>query len=428
MSSPAWIVFRKELRDTLRDRRTLMAMIVFPLLLGPVLMTGVLRFSKSRADEVSEKVLKIAVADPGGDSGLAEFLRMEEKPEKVMEETKEGETKEGETKEEKKPKEKQYEVLEVQDVISLPEQVESEDLTAAIIVPDGFQREVAGNRQGTLTLIHKSSDDFAIPKKRLEASLARYESDVLGRRFAGLGLDPKVADPIAIEEKDVASKREVFGRVLGGILPYMFILFCFTGGMYPAIDLAAGEKERGTLETLLSSPASRLQVALGKFAVVTLTGIASALLAMLGTLVSVQQGGMKALPPDVLQAVDALLAPGTLALMVALLVPLSVFFAAALLMLSLYARSYKEAMSVISPMMIVVIVPAMIALLPGVRLGLVTAAIPILNVSLATREVIAGTAEPLHLAVTFLTLVALAGAGLVACARWFSREDIVFRS
>lgn len=399
MSSPALVVFRKELRDTLRDRRTLMAMIVVPLLLFPALMIGMAKFSQSRAAEARDKVLHVAVADADGESGLAAHLS----------------------------KEPGFEVTETRDVTALPEQVRSEALDVALVVPAGYAHALAARRPATLQLLHKTSDDFDIPRRRVQDAVGRFEQQILTARLAALGLDPAVTDPIALEETDVASSREVFGKLLGGLLPYMFILFCFTGAMYPAIDLAAGEKERGTLETLLCSPANRLQIALGKFAVVSLTGITSALLAALGMYVTVSQG-MDGMPAAVLEAVHSVLAPSTIALVFALLLPLAVFFAAVLLMLSLYARSYKEAMSVISPLMIVVVVPAAIALAPGVRLGLVTSLVPILNVSLATREIIAGTASPLHLALVFASLSALAAFGVVACARWFGREDIVFRT
>lgn len=404
MSSPAWVVFRKELRDTLRDRRTLVAMVVVPLLLFPLLMVGMAKFSQSRAAEARDKTLAVAVADAeagsgGRGSGLADYLRQEPG----------------------------LEISEVQDVTALPERVRTEELDAAIIIPAGFAAAAAAHQPAPLQLLHKSSDDFDIPRTRLEQALGRFEQKLLDERLRGLGIEPRSLDPIDIQRTDVVSSRELFGKLLGGLLPYMFIIFCFTGGMYPAIDLAAGEKERGTLETLLSSPASRLQIALGKFAVVTLTGFTSALLATVGMYVSVQQG-VEGIPPAILSAIQSVLAPGTIALVLALLLPLSVFFAAALLMLSLYARSYKEAMSVISPLMIVVVVPAAIALAPGVRLGLGTALVPVLNVSLATREIIAGTADPLHLALVFASLLLLAAGGMAACARWFSREDIVFRS
>jgi sodium transport system permease protein len=104
------------------------------------------------------------------------------------------------------------------------------------------------------------------------------------------------------------------------------------------------------------------------------------------------------------------------------------FFAALLLMLSIYARSYKEAVSIISPLTIVVLVPAMLALIPGTRAHRRHRPHPVLNVSLATRELVAGTAAPALVALVFTSLLALAFASLFACSRWFAREDIVFRT
>src|SRR5690606_2817932 len=123
-------------------------------------------------------------------------------------------------------------------------------------------------------------------RRRTEAALDRFERGVLAERLRPFGLKPAAIDPLVVKPRDVASES----RRLAGLLPYMFIIFCFTGSMYPAIDLAAGEKERGTLETLLSSPASRLQIALGKFAVVVLAGFTSAVMAALSMYVSVRQG------------------------------------------------------------------------------------------------------------------------------------------
>lgn len=392
-------VFRKELTDTLRDRRTLIAMILVPLLLFPLLMIGTARITGSRAQEARDKQLTVAVADPRNDSGLVDHLA--DAP--------------GIT------------VLRVDDVSQLPARIASEELDAAIVLDPTFRKDVAALRPGGLTLMFKSSDDFDIPKRRVQAALTSFEQDLLALRFADLGLDPQVVHAVTVREHDIASTREILGKVIGGLLPYMFIIFCFTGSMYPAIDLAAGEKERGTLETLLTAPVRRRTLVLGKFAVVTLAGLVSAVIAVLSLYLSVSQG-IEGIPPELLAAVAQVLQPATIATLLALLLPLSVFFAALLLMLSVYARSYKEAMSIISPLMIVVLFPAMIALLPGSELTPVTALVPILNVSLATRALISGTADPTLIALVFASLAALAAVSLWACTRWFAREDIVFRS
>jgi sodium transport system permease protein len=399
IASPFMAVFRKELLDTLRDRRTLLAMIVAPLLLFPVLMVGMGKLTMSRAEEARDKEITVAVADPKHDTGLAEHL--DAAPNITVEA--------------------------VKDVSSLPARIAADELDAAIVVDPTFRGDVAALRPGGVTLLFKSSDDFDIGKKRVTDALKSYEQGLLVERFTALKLDPQVVHAVRITEHDVASSRERLGKLIGGLLPYMFIIFCFTGSMYPAIDLAAGEKERGTLETLLTAPVHRVSLVLGKFAVVTLTGVVSAAIAMLSLYVSVSQG-IEGIPPEILAAIAQILDPGTIALVLGLVAPLSMFFAGLLLMLSVYARSYKEAMSIISPLMIVILIPTVIALLPGSELTVVTALVPVLNVSLATREIIAGTGEPGLVALVFASLIALAAASLWACTRWFAREDIVFRS
>ena len=397
--SPYLAVLRKELLDTLRDRRTLIAMIVVPLLLFPLLMVGMAKFTQSRAEEARSKVLVVAVADPKNDSGLADHLGAQEG----------------------------IDIELTKDVSQLAARIGREEIDAAVVLDSTFRRDVDALGPGGLTLLYKSSDDFDIQKKRLLGALDSFEQTLLEQRFAAMDTSPKIVHAVTVNEHDVASTRERLGKFIGGLLPYMFIIFCFTGSMYPAIDLAAGEKERGTLETLLTAPVHRRTLVLGKFTVVALTGIVSALIAMLGLYVSVLQG-IEGIPPEILGAIAQVLEPGTIALVFALLLPLSMFFAALLLMLSVYARSYKEAMSIISPLMIVVVVPAALALAPGSRLTVITALIPVLNVSLATRELLAGTAEPVLVALVFGSLVMLAAGSLWACTRWFAREDIVFRS
>jgi sodium transport system permease protein len=195
--------------------------------------------------------------------------------------------------------------------------------------------------------------------------------------------------------------------------------------MYPAIDLAAGEKERGTMETLLTAPVSRFQILLGKFAVVVMAGILSAVVSLLGVYVAVRQ--IREIPPELIQLIMSILDVQTIFLVLSLLLPLTVFFAAVLLSLSVFSRSYKEAQSLISPLSIVIILPVLVGVMPGVQLDAVTAMIPVLNVSLATKEIIAGTIKPQLLTEVYVTLVALASLSLWGCAKWFSREETIFR-
>jgi sodium transport system permease protein len=245
------------------------------------------------------------------------------------------------------------------------------------------------------------------------------------KRFAALGVRPDIVEAVAIEELDVTPMKERLGRTIGGLLPYLFVIFCFMGSMYPAIDLAAGEKERGTIETLLTAPVGRFQILLGKFGVVVLTGLLSAAVSMLGLYLAVSRN--PDMPQEMMGAVASILDPWTIVLVLSLLLPLAVFFAAFLLSLSFYARSYKEAQSLISPLTIVVILPVALGMVPGIELTPLTAMIPVLNVSLATKEIIAGTIVPGMLAIVYVSLLTLAGISLWACVRWVNREETIFR-
>ena len=133
------------------------------------------------------------------------------------------------------------------------------------------------------------------------------------------------------------------------------------------------------------------------------------------------------IPQELLQVIMNMLEWDSIALMFTLLLPLTVFFAAFLLSISIFAKSFKEAQSVISPLFVVIIIPAFIGLMPGMTLNTTTALIPILNVSLATKAIIADTITPLILAEVYLSLIALALVSLWACAWFFGRESTIFR-
>ena len=390
-------IFKKELLDSVRDRRTLITMVVIPLLLFPILFGLTSRMMMSQIKKAQEKTLRVALLTNGN---AEEFRRM---------------------------------LLAKRDV-NLTEDitvergqplVESDSLDALIVFDQDFDKQVAALLPGKVVLYYKATEKRDIEKARVMNFLNDFEQRLRSTRFTKLNLDESITKTVGISEHNLASSKEKLAEVIGGFLPYLFIIFCFMGSMYPAIDLAAGEKERGTLETLLTSPAGRLQILLGKFGVVVLTGILSASISILGLFLGMRQ--VKEIPTELLQTILSILELKSIALLISLLLPLTFFFAAILLSISMFAKSYKEAQSIISPMMIVVILPAAIGLLPGMSLTTSTAIIPILNVSLATRGIIAGTFSPLILAEVYVSLIVYAGVSLFVCAKIFAREDAIFR-
>jgi sodium transport system permease protein len=394
-----WIVFSKELKDTLRDRRTLIAMIAVPLLLFPTLIGGLTWLMRAQAEKASSKTLTVAVVGPAEALGQSFEAAL---------------------------KGANLEVVRDLSADSARARVEREELDAAFVFPPQFAQVVADQKPGTIGLVYKSSDDFNATKRRLTRITDAFEQQLLAARFEAAGLDRRAARALELNETNVASVKERFAQTAGGYIPYTFLLFCFMGCMYPAIDLGAGEKERGTLETLLTTPAARLHLLLGKCAVIALVGLVSALVAVLSMVLSVRLIGD--IPDAILEVVNSILAPSVVGVLLTLLVPLTIFFAATQLALSFFAKSFKEAQSTISPAMILVFVPAIVGIVPGITLNVGTALVPILNVSLATKEVIAGTASVGLLALVYASLIALAALSLVAVAQLFKRESILFRS
>lgn len=201
--------------------------------------------------------------------------------------------------------------------------------------------------------------------------------------------------------------------------------------MYPAMDLTAGEKERGTIETILCSPVSRTHLVLGKFLMVLTASIATSVLAITSMAASFGIGKkllLGAMPGAADAALQITITGKAMAAIFFVVLPLAVFFSAALLALSLFAKSFKEAQSYISPLMIVVVLPAVAALLPGVELNATLAFIPVLNTSLVSKEIITGTYHWGLIAIIFLSSSIYAGAAIAIAVKLFQREDVLFRT
>ena len=391
------IIFRKELIDSLRDRRTMITMVVIPLLLFPVLISISSKIMMSQMRKAREKVLEVGLVTNGNAEGFRQMLLKRE----------------------------DLEVIENVTVETGKDLIISDSLDAVLVFDLSFDEQVADFLPGGLTYYFKATEEREIEKERILNLLEDFENELRSNRFKKLNLEESIIETVKISEQNLASPKERLAEVIGGFLPYLFIIFCFMGSMYPAIDLAAGEKERGTLETLLTSPAGRIQILMGKVGVVVLTGICTAAISMLGMYVGIRQ--VREIPPELLEMILSILEFQSIALLISLLLPLTIFFAAILLSLSIFAKSFKEAQSIISPMMIVVIIPAFIGLMPGMKLTATTALIPVLNVSLATKSIIAGTIGPALLAEVYLSLIVFAGLSIIGCAKIFTRESTIFR-
>jgi len=397
------IVYRKELTEALRDRRTLISTLLVPLLLFPLLSVGfgALAFTLlKKAEEETPKVMLLGGADS---PDVLEALRAGKKIEMV-------------------PATPDWK-----------DKIINKEIRAAIAIPDGFETGLA--QQNPLTIeIYKYEGELksSFSADTVERDLKAYRDKVIEARLEADHVPSSVLTPFRIKQDNVAPLEKVGGAAFGGIIGYMVILLCLTGGMYPAMDLTAGEKERGTMETILSSPIARFDLVMGKFFLVLTASLVTAALSVLSMGISfwgIQQ--LKAFDvtknPDAAAMQLQVKLPAVLSVFLMAL-PLAVLFSAGLITISLFAKSYKEAQSYISPLMILVILPAVAAMLPGVELTAKLALIPILNVSLLCKELVTGTYHWNFIALIFLSTCVYAAAALFLAVKMFQREDVLFRS
>jgi len=409
-------VYLKELKDSLRDRRTLISMIVVPALVMPLLMVGV--------GAVMSKVIKKARSEApsvmilgGGDSpGVVASLKAEKNS----------------------AGEPRFRFVADGDYKHL---ISEKKLRAAVEIPEGFEAALKAGGAKTVTIYYYEGEiRSGLGYSALNDFFRQFREKTVEGRLAERGLPVDLVKPFEVKRQNVAPPEKVGGNLFGGFIPYIIIILCFTGAMYPAMDLTAGEKERGTMETLLCSPVSRVNIVVGKFLMVltasigtmltllismAITGLtAGALFSGQGSQVASQTAQAKSMMGGVLPTIDPLGIVGVFGMVA----PVAVFFSALLLAVSLFAKSYKEAQSYTSPLIIVVIMPAILGLLPGIELSAKTALVPILNLSLVCKEMLSGVWHWNYIGLIFGSSCVYAAVALAFCVWMFNREDVMFRA
>lgn len=385
-------VIQKELKDTLRDKRTLLPAIILPAIIIPVIMLGVSKLQSNLMDKEENKQLQIVLIGvpdtlqsyfEDGNFTLSFNVNLEEGKKAI-----------------------------------------SKDSLDAVIefMPD-FQSNIEQMKTGGINVYYKSTNLMVF--NRISDKINLLKSNILANRTKKLNIPPDAFSPLTVTKMDIASSKEQFGKLAGGFLPYIFIIFCFMGCMYPAIELFTGEKEKGTMETLLTVPASRFKILIGKMTTTTIIGLSATIMTILGMTFSLKF--FSDMPKEFLNSINDILNLKFIVMLFAMLIPLSIFFSGVLSSLVIRTRSFKEAQSVVTPLTFVVIIPAVIALIPGVELNWQTVWIPILNIALATKEIIAGTIIMSQYIVLVFSLILLAFIAAWASLKQFSDETMVLK-
>lgn len=381
-------VLRKEVLDNLRDRRTLFTAMLFGPLFGPVMLVVMVNFALSLAQEDAEQPLELPVVGQEIAPNLLHFLRQHN--------------------------------TDIQAAPADPEQtVRDGEQAVVLIIPPDYAEQFKAGKPGPLQLVFDSSDQHAQKHvRRARHLLESYGRQISALRLQARGINPLAVMPLAVQDQDVAS-AEARAAALLGMLPYFIIFAALMGGFYLAIDTTAGERERGSLEPLLTTAASRSELLLGKLTATALFAAASLIIALLMLAATVPYLPLAKL--GMASSLDAV----TVVAMIGVGLPFAVMSAALLTLVASFTKSFKEAQTWLSFVLIIPIVPSMANMLFPMQPTLGLMAIPIVSQNILLMEFLKGAAVPGGFIIMSAgTTLVLAGV-LAGIAAWLYRRERV---
>jgi len=388
-------IFKKEMLDTVRDKRTLVMMIGVPVLLYPALLIIGLQGALLQHATLQDTVSRVALET--------------EEPEVVRAWLED------------------VDMIEIVDTVSPGTDLDLGDLDAVVRIVGPIAAPLAAGQSIQIEILFDSTEFTSVDAAgRLREGLAIDAAGILKTRLADLNLSGAYIDPLDIKRSDVAPPAKTTGNALGTILPVLMVVMLALGAFYPAVDVTAGEKERGTFETLLSTPTTKLEIVTGKFITVFLLAMTTGLL-NLGSMAATFVFMASQLKPILGDAVQFDVAIPAVAILtfVLILIPLAFFISAVMMAIAVFARSFKEAQNYVTPFFIVITMPAVFASMPGVKLSAATQFIPIANVILLFRDMMTGKFSLEASFAVFLSTAAFAVLALQFAAWLFQREEVV---
>lgn len=384
-------VLAKELRETLRDRRTVMIMVVVPIFFYPVLLIVLEQLALFGRQQLEEA--RAAVVVVGAEDETRAFLARDS-------------------------------ALQVEASDSIPwAAVRSGEVDAAVVLESPTAGE--GGTAAARVLFDATRDPSSRAREVVVSRLEEWSDSLLARRLEAEGLPGSFAVPMAVADSSVASAERLGGYTLGRFLPMVLVLITLLGAFFPAIDLTAGEKERGTLEPLLTTAVPARDIIAGKFLAVTVLAVSAGAL-NLGSMLLTFESGVFRLAREA--GLEFRLPLGTILLLLLFLVPVAVLFAALFIGVAVRARSFKEAQNALTPIQLASMLPAYLPAIPGIPFSYGLALVPIGGIAVLFRELMAGGAPLGPAAVAVGSTVVYALLALRFAARRFGSEEVLFGS
>ena len=386
------IIFRKEVVDNLRDRRTLMAALFYPLL-GPLLLYLVFSVLGRTFSEQTEQSLDLAVIGAENAPALIQFLE-------------------------------QNDVVVEQGPDDPEAEVRAGNYDVVLVIPEGYGEDFTTGRPATVRLIVDESRQAAqLSVNRAERLLEVYNSQIGALRLLARGVNPGVVQVLAVEQVDVSTSQSRAANLLN-LTPYFIIFSIFIGGMYLAIDTTAGERERGSLEPLLINPVRRWEFVLGKLAATLVFTAIAVFETLLGFAVMLN---LRIISLEEFTGVQMTLELHTLVTIFLIAIPMMLLAAALQFVIATFTRSFKEAQNYLSFLPLIPALPGMFLAFVPFKVKLWAMLIPTFGQQLLINQSMRGEPlDPIYVLVSAV-VTTLVGITLVfLTARLYEHERLLF--
>ncbi|MCB9637903.1 MAG: CPBP family intramembrane metalloprotease [Myxococcales bacterium] len=422
-------LWKKELLEMLRDRRTIIIMVLLPLVLYPIIGLVTSQAQSARVQKLRKSRFRIALIDAS-------------LPEPLMR---------------KLLKDNDIEHLRSKD--PWLKRIAQKDLSLAIEIRRPKDHAASRPTSSPSTLTAKTSRPsaqpkassrpsklhFALPppyqlrisylstsdasraaKRRIQEILVEYHKLAIQQRLQRFRISPNLVRAFTIEDNDIASAQARGRDILSSMLPLLLIIMTIVGALYPAVDLTAGEKERGTLETLLTAPITSIEIITGKYLTIFCISMITGLLNMLSLWFTFSQG-MRMLVGNRKLAIDMTLHAYHYLALLGFLALIAALSSAVMLSMASFARSFKEGQNYTTPAYLLCFMPTFFATLPGSKATLTTAMIPFVNVAFAIKGTIKGDLSLNYALLTLFSMSVVTVAFLKLSATIFQNEQVLFR-
>ncbi len=395
-----WILYRREVLSALREGTIVVNSILVPVFLYPFLLwamfTGIM-FVQGQTEGLASRVA--VAAWPEGHADLAREFDARDRIELV------------------RP---------APDGAEAESRIRRDDLDACVEFLPPETGALAGNFRVRVTF-DESSDRSSVARTRVTEAIDRYREAWLKREAAALALNPAEWEGFAIEMRNVASSRDMGRFILGLMLPLFFVVMVAVGCFYPAVDATAGERERGTWETLMSAAPSRTSIVTAKYLYVATFGCLAGTLNLTAVTLTMRP----VLAPMLARAgerIEFSVPLAALPIMVLSALLLAGFVAAGMMMFASFARTFREGQSMITPFYLLILLPVMFLQVPGIRFSLALAAVPVVNVTMMVREAVTGVFHWPQIGVTVAVSLAVIVACIYAATFILRFEDVMIGS